>query len=344
MGCHVTSLLQLKNLDEGPGKTLLDATQAIGFSKEVAQAGLLAEFDAWEQPGAMEALSRRIELLDAEACPKNVLLIAAGTLPVSTLRHVLFARSLGANVLLKCATGQEWVGDAIGQVDPGVLATPFSRDDVGALRGAIDQVDTVVALGSDESLDDIKGHVPFHKTFVGYGHRVSAAWVSSPTEAHLQGLAEDLLMWDQAGCLSPQVLWTHESPTEVANARAKRIEHIEHRFPRVLSPWAARERHASVAFGHMRGQVSQTDTSTLIALSESSFRPSPRHRLLWVLPANEDALQAVVPQLSTLALHGTLGLDLPPHVRVCEPGSMQRPSLEWKQDGEDPLTALLRSS
>ena len=104
MGRRHDLLRQLPDLQQGPGKDLLDATQAIGFSAEVARAGLEAEFSAWNEGDALDAMRARVAKLESEIRPKSVLVIAAGTLPASTLRHVLFARLLGAQVFLKCAT------------------------------------------------------------------------------------------------------------------------------------------------------------------------------------------------------------------------------------------------
>ncbi len=344
MGDAMTSLQRLQDLQQGPGKDLLDATQAIGFSAEVARAGLEAEFSAWNEGDTLDAMRARVAKLESEIRPKSVLVIAAGTLPASTLRHVLFARLLGAQVFLKCATGQEAIGEAIQAADPGVLATPFSREDSHALRSTIDQVDTVVALGSDTSLDDIKGHVPFHKTFVGYGHRVSAAWCDDPSPAELEGLADDLLMWDQAGCISPHILWTRTDPVQVAKDLAKQVAIKEKNLPMTLGPWAARERHVASVFGQMTGHAVATETAVIAALSTATFRPSPRHRFLWVLPASQAALEEILPKLSTLAVSGSPGVALPGHVRRCALGQMQRPPLHWAQDGDDPLLALLRAS
>ena len=55
-----------------------------------------------------------------------------------------------------------------------------------------------------------------------------------------------------------------------------------------------------------------------------------------------DALAETLPVLSTLAVIGAPTLDLPTSVRVCRPGEMQRPPLDWRQDGLHPLGSLLR--
>jgi hypothetical protein len=337
---------RLKDLDSGPGKALLEATCQMGFSEPVARAGLEAELAAWQEPEALARLRLGAEASGVSQSngPKTVLVIAAGTLPASTLRHVFLGRLMGARVILKSATGQEALGEALASADAMVESARFSRDDVAELRAAVDRVDTVVALGSDESLSAIEGHVPFHKTFVGYGHRVSALWLDELDDDVLLGAATDLLMWDQAGCLSPHVAWTSHSPKKVAAGLAEAVLSLEDKFPMTLTPWAARERHGPIVLGHMLGQVHETESAAIVAMPLAAFRPSPRHRLLWVLPASTAELRRIEPQLSALGVSGALDVRLGDHVRRCRPGQMQRPPLGWHQDGKDPLLSMMRSS
>ena len=102
--------------------------------------------------------------------------------------------------------------------------------------------------------------------------------------------------------------------------------------------------HTAKVLGQIKGNVVETNTALLASISESTCRPSPRHRFLWVLPADNQALEEISPSLSTLALSGEIDVALPAQVRMCAPGQMQRPTLSWQQDGEDPLLALLRAS
>jgi hypothetical protein len=92
------------------------------------------------------------------------------------------------------------------------------------------------------------------------------------------------------------------------------------------------------------GDLLGTQTTLLATLPEAAFRPSPGPRMVWLLPADRDALAALSPILSTLATRDVSPAlpPLPPSVRVCAPGEMQRPPLTWRQDGLHPLASLLR--
>lgn len=345
MSEDVQELVEVLSQSEvGPGRALLEATCAMGFSQPVARSGLAAELGAWADASAFQRLADRAAAVAEVDRPRTVLLIAAGTLPASTLRHVLMARLLGAKVLLKSASGQASVGEALASASAAIESWEFSRDEPSFLRAAIDRVDSVVALGSDASLAQIEGHVPFHKTFVGYGHRVSGLWLNEAPQSALVGAARDLLMWDQAGCLSPQVLWTSGNPREVASRLTGCVAALESEFPMRLGKWAACDRRVARTLGHMRGQVFSTASADVIALDEPIFRVSARGRQLWVLPQDTQALREVLPRLSTLGIHGVAPMEFAGHVRTCQPGMMQSPGLDWRQDGRDPLLALCRAS
>ena len=77
----------------------------------------------------------------------------------------------------------------------------------------------MTATGSDEALAAIRQQVPVNKRFVGYGHRLSFAFVSSGV---LQGFnakkivsraADDVIAWNQLGCLSPHVIYVEHGGT-----------------------------------------------------------------------------------------------------------------------------------
>lgn len=338
------ALFRLGDLDHGPGRALLKATVSQGFSEAVAVAGLRAELEAWRAPGALDQV--RAELppeLAPERRPRAVLIIAARTLPVSTMRAVLMARLLDARVLLKPASGQTNLAQAIADADPAVEVRPFSAQDTDALRRAIEEVDTVVVLGSDATVAAVGAHVPAPKTFVGYGHRVSAGWIHTLTEATAAGLARDLCAWDQAGCLSPQVVWVRGDLDQARRAIAAAVRRVEVDLPMSLPPEAARARHVSITLAEMIGTREATATAEILTAPDGPFRSSPGWRTLWLLPADRDAMARVAPQLSTLAYAGE-ERDRPnlPGVRICAPGEMQRPPLTWPHDGRPNLTPLLR--
>ena len=336
-------LLTLLDLDQGPGKALLDATVAMGFSPEVARAGLSAELRAWSEPGALDMVLEELpEGLDPARRPASVLVIGARTLPASMMRATLMARLLGARVCLKPASGQAALGHALALADPEVTVVEFTSDDVQALDGAIEQADAVVVLGSDETVSAVRARVSPEKAFVGYGHRLSVAWLARSDNAALLGLARDLCAWDQAGCLSPQVVWTTEPPAKVARRLAEAVRGVEVALPMTLTDDALAARQTARTYGQMMGEVYETETALICALESPTFRSSPGHRVLWVLPASIEALGEIDAHLSTIGISGSLSAPLPGSVRRCALGEMQRPSLMWAHDGLPNLTPMLR--
>lgn len=324
-------------------EALLAATVAQGFSPEVARAGLEAEIDAW-RPEALAQLERELPPGWRARAPRVVLVIAARTLPASALRQCLLARALGATVRLKCAAGQEGLGLALHVLDPGIIPTPFASDDEQAVLDAIEDADTVVVLGSDQTVRAVRARTPPDKGFAPHGHKVSAAWFGSAggaSDADVRGLAEDLVAWDQAGCLSPQLAWVAGDVPAFARRLVAVMPEVESRLPLAdVSAHRIARRRVEPMVAMLGGQFLGTPTTLLATLPDPSFRPSPGPRILWLLPADPAAVAAVAPTLSTLAVTG----DAPPidDVRVCAPGEMQRPPLAWRQDGLHPLAGLLR--
>jgi len=329
-------LMKLTDLERGSGAALLHATTAMGFSEQVARAGLRAEFEAWSASGVFERLQAEIEKSPSNR-PSRVLVIGASTLPASLLRQVFLARIVGARVAVKTASGQEELAEAIAEADDQVTPTPFASDDAGRLRAAIDAVDTIVALGSDETVNTIAGHVPFHKTFVGHGHKVSAAWVETPDQAAADGLAYDLCAWDQAGCLSPQVAWVNGDRAAFAERLLVAVSRLEKELPMTLPREAVRARRVATTLGHMSGEVYESKTACLVSLSRPDFRLSPGYRMLWLLPAERDACRMIGPSLGALGTNAPVLDGVEVTTRL---GQMQRPPIGF---GDGGIGSLMRA-
>lgn len=329
---------------QGPAAdVLLAATVAQGFSPEVARAGLQAELESWR----VDDLERLIHEVESERdrWPKTVLVLAARTLPASAMRQVLLARALGARVYLKAASGQEALGAALMMADAEVIGLPFTSDDQRALGEAIAKVEAVVVLGSDATVEAVAGRVPDGLGFAGHGHKVSAGVVIGPaSDAEVEGLAADLIAWDQAGCLAPQVVWCDGERRDLAKRLAEAVARLEGGLPLAagLRQAHAATRREVTTLATMLGEVSYATATAIIAThGGSDFRSATGPRSLWVLPFDAKAVTAMEPHLSSLAVAGSLPMAVPPSVRVCRPGALQRPPLDWEQDGLHPLRSLL---
>ena len=340
----MTGLIDLWDLDGGPGHDLLEATRSMGFSEPVARAGLEAELAAWRAPGAMAAVRGELSRdTPPEAFPGEVLVLAARTLPVSAMRVCLMARMLGARVRLKTASGQERLAEVLNQADPGVQPAPFAGQDAGALRAHLEQVDTVVVLGADSTIAQVRAQVPERVTFVGYGHRVSAAWVAEPSEEAARGLAQDLCAWDQSGCLSPQVAWVGGDRERFADQLERQLTTLETDLPMRIPPAQHRARTVMRSLGLMGGGIRQTLTSLLCLHPSPSFRASSGYRSLWILPLDPEGPASLGAQLSSLSVTGDPPRGLDMATRRCAPGELQRPPLTWPHDGRPNLGSLLRA-
>lgn len=319
--------------------------ETFGVSPEVWREGLRAEADAWTEDALADLFAELPPDWTARV-PARVLIIAARTLPASAWRQCGLARALGAEVRLKTAAGQEALGQALA-ASLDVVPTPFASDDTRAVTRAVGEVDAVVVLGSDETVAAVARHVTPAQAYAPHGHKVSAVWVATPpSDAEVMALGRDLLAWDQAGCLSPQCVWVEgdDQARETLAARlAAALPSLEAALP--LADRAAHftgRRHAETLAAMLGAQAFASETALCVTHPSTALRVAEGPRVLWFLPADRAALAETLPVLSTLALIGAPTLDLPPSVRVCRPGEMQRPPLGWRQDGLHPLGSLLR--
>jgi hypothetical protein len=316
-------LRSLADLDRGAGRALLDATIAMGFSEPVAREGLAAEFASWTA-GPWPKVPYE------DARPEVVLVVAARTLPASALRQVACARRLDTRVLLKPASGQEAIAEALALADPEVVPRPFPSSDREALDRAVSESGAVVVLGTDDAVAEVRSRVPGRKPFWGLGHAFSVAWLDDVSEGSLRGLAEDLCAWDQAGCLSPQAVFVRGDPEDAARRLAPHVREVESRLPMALTPDVLRLRRPAEVLGEMLGSVVRTATALLLAVPDPTFRPSPGLRTLWVLPAEGASLAPLAGPLSTVGHAGASAPPgLPAGVRLVPPGTMQRPPADW---------------
>jgi len=258
------------------------------------------------------------------------------------MRAVLMARLLGARVRLKSGSGQEALGEALQAADPGVVATPFSSGDPAALDAHLREVDAVVVLGDDTTLDAIRAVTPDGCTFVGYGHRVSAAWLDRADRETARSLALDLCAWDQSGCLSPHVAWVSGAPERFLPLLAEAVRAVESSLPMELPEAARHSRAVARTTGQMLGDIEETQSALVCALPSGPFRSSPGFRTLWLLPMDSAGPLGLGSRLSSLACTSLPPAGLHPGVRLCAPGELQRPPLGWPHDGRPNLLPMLR--
>ena len=254
----------------------------------------------------------------------------------------LFQRSLAdvSPVLADCIVLRQWPG---GTLD---------------LDAALCQLaDIVMAHGGDSTLGALRGLCPANVRLVGYGHRVSLAVLprGTVTSEALTGLARDVLLYDQGGCLSPQTVFVEGGWAEtlkVAEQFAAALRQTTTKYPLpVRSARAAPAVREARALAQMEMDwlvwAGKDLCWTIIARPELEFTPSPTFGVVSVQPlASLPDLPAAVAAVAHVLQGCAAGTEniagyLPGVSWLCPPGHLQAPPLGWRQDGRDVLRVLL---
>jgi hypothetical protein len=236
------------------------------------------------------------------------------------------------------------------------------------------EADCVTATGNDETLAEIRRQVPVKTRFLGYGQRVSFAYVAHEALGgfHPKKIAQravnDIVAWNQLGCLSPHVIYVEHggamTAEQFAELLAQELAKREETEPRgVLPPESAAVIASRRAFYEIRAAhspetrhwASENSTAwTVIYEADPIFQLSCLNRFIYVkgvkdltealngadsvhgkvstvgLAATEDKATALAEQLARWGV-----------TRICPLGKMQEPSLLWRHDGRPSLGDLV---
>jgi len=354
--------------------------KATGFAPETVRAGLALALADWNGD-ALRGLARS-ELQQADARGFDVTaVLLAGSIPMPSLLALIAPLAVRSPVLAKTASRDPvtapLVAQSLAEVDPllgaccGVVSLP-GHDRAG--MDALLEADCVVATGSDETLAEIARRVTPTQRLVGAGHRLSLAVLGEratrddPLRQACAGLAQDIAFWDQLGCLSPIAVYVlgDGAADRVAAALAAALEDAEARWPRgsvdaAAAADIARERDGAelraAAGADVQVRTGEALAWTVVRESDARTRPAPLHRFVRIHPIrNASELLAAIDPLSRhlagVAVAGfgaaeveiTRALRTAGASRVCAPGQLQAPPLDWRREGRGVLAPLLRGT
>ncbi len=353
---------------------------ATGFSPANVKAGLALALAPWSGDALRDVTRRALApLAEAVRGEDTTGVILAGAIPMPTLLAIVEPLALRSPVLAKSASRDpvtaHLVARSIAAVDPAlgeaVGIVDFPSADGEALEAFLG-ADRIVATGSDETIAAVARRVADPKRVLGHGHRLSVA-VLGPEAVRgaalleaTRGTALDTALWDQLGCLSPVVVFAPRGACpEVGAALANALAEIEARLPRgAVAPrveaLTMHERSGAELRGATGGDVVvHCDDScawTVIVENDAEPRPMPLHRFLRVHPSDDaaDLLAALAPYAKHLAGVALAGFGseesaLRPELaalgasRICAPGELQAPPLDWPRDGIPAFAALVRT-
>jgi Acyl-CoA reductase (LuxC) len=309
--------------------------------------------------------------------------IAAGNIPNPAFTSIMLGLLTRSAQFVKCASGSSFLprlfAHSIYDADPKLgacLEIAEWRGGNAPLENALfAEADCVTATGSDETLDEIRLHLPLRTRFVGYGHRVSFGFIAGEVlvgaraKKIVAAAADDITAWNQLGCLSPHVIYV-EAGGEVAAEHFAQLlaEELERR--EALEPRGEISAEESAAIASRRGiyeiraahspettrhWCSQDSTAwTVVFEADARFQLSCLNRFIYIKPVadlkalfeNADAIRGKV---------STVGIAAPDEkiselsvqfarwgaTRICPLGQMQNPPLTWRHDGRPPLGDLV---
>lgn len=374
--------------------------QVLGFSAATLRRGLdnffkqltRENFRAWLKQELGD--ERRLDELvasDAEvesgraaiaSGPEFLVHIAAGNIPNAALMSIVTGFLTRSAQFVKCARGTTLLprlfAHSIYEIDPKLAACL----EIAEWRGGDEHLehvlfaaaDWVTATGSNETLYAIRQRLPARAKFLGYGHRVSFGFIANEVLTSFNAkkvvarAADDVVAWDQLGCLSPHVFYVQSggaiAPDQFAEHLAAELVQRETIEPRgrvpaevaatIASRRAIYEMRAAHSSETRIWQSAETTAWTVVCEADPQFPQSCLHRFIHIRPVAD--LEEVLRNADNVRGYvSTVGLAVPDHrvaefavrlarwgaTRVCPLGQMQEPPLLWRHDGRPALADLI---
>lgn len=380
--------------------TLAKGPEKTGFPSAVLEKGLL-DFMKEMTEGNLQALVEQdlghLRRLD-EPCGNEsdrsgqrmsmasgaelILHITGGVLPNGVFTNIILGILTKSAQLVKCASNAAFLprmfAHSIYDTDPKLGAcleiAEWAGGDKDMEEAVYAEANLVTAMGSDQTIARIRKRLPQGTRFIDYGHKVSVGYIA---KSALQGFgirtllnktADDIVAWNQLGCLSPHVIYVEENaelpPIQFAEKLADYLKNRESEEPRgpLSTKQAAlittRRSFYDIRAAHVSGTVcwksDGTTEWTVVFEEDPLFQLSCLNRFIYVKRVKN--IQEAIAGLEKV--HGrvsTVGLAASPTesnelvktfarwgvTRICPLGSMQKPSLSWRHDGRPALADLV---
>ena len=333
-----------------------------GLSREGLRAGLEAVLGGVRREPAA-ALIARARPVPAASADAPVLVVLASNLPGLAVQPLLPVLAAGRPVLLKSASAEPLFAPAFlsalvrrePRLGAAVAAATWEGGDEELEAPVLAGVETVLAYGGREALDALERRAP--GKVIGYGPKLSLGVIGADVEPRraAEGLARDIALFDQRGCLSIVAVYTAGDGETLGRAIAEELLGLARRMPPGPLP-----RPALVAVQHLRLEAQMRGLwhsslapreGTVVVDPTLELRPSPGLRTVRIHPLADLSrlpflLRSWKGRLQGAALAGEAAWALEPELRelgisrFAPPGELQSPDASWHNGGIDPLQAL----
>ena len=356
-----------------PRKNFEEETQATGFfSPASITAGLNRTFRALHPERLWEAGKRAWYFGRPEEHPNLVVNISAGNLPVTPV-FSFFATGLASVPTLHRPSKRggrllELLHESLQEIDERVsrrieIVHTDSHDEV-ATRELFKDVSILLAQGDEDTLEHFTGLCSPSTKLLPYRSAFSLILVPpdhdlAPEET--DAILQDIYIWEQQGCLSPQLLFAPELSSEKLQALIQQFHDVaEHRG----EAWERKPslRHQASTQWHLlenelqfdkAGATQATDQLTTVVTPtiQKSWFSTPG--LLQIIPVS--SFDEMVAKLEPFK--GQVSSIVIPHTHLNRPlvgdivskmtiqqligyGTLQAPEFRWPQDYHDRLRTL----
>ena len=339
-----------------PFRALLGPTSAADLLAWVAaELGAATALDRWVPHGI--ACTKAI-------APDTILHVVSGNTPHAALQSLVGGLLLGSRNLVKLPRGglieaEEFIARLPAELQASVESSDQLPDTW------LHAAEAVMVYGSDETIAALRSRVAAGKIFLGYGHKASLGIVwDDPDFQSCAGAARDASLFDQQGCLSPQVFYVRDLRPGFARDYAENLASAMDVFNRIhpRGPLTVEEKAAIAnlraayrfrASGDLRVALWEGGGKmdwTVIYEEDSWFTASPLNRVVFVKPLPENLPAAMGPAVGQV---GAVGLwpcteelagrfaALQPS-RFCPIGRMQDPPWTWHNGGASRLASLVK--
>lgn len=379
-------------IEQGPGHTgFSQQTLARGldsFFKQLTRDNLkaLVHQDLGQLQRLEEMVSTEEEVRHERAAmargPELMVHITGGVLPNPAFMSIILGLLARSAQFIKCASGTAFLPrlfvHSLYIAEPKLASCIEMAEWKGGNRvfesALFHEADCVTATGADETLQEIRVRLPQPVRFLGYGHKLSFAFITQEMLAKmnlpkvLKAVAEDVTAWDQLGCLSPHVVYVESGggigAVDFAELLGKELDAWEKSHPRgEIEVEDAAAISTRRMFYQVRASAAEStkiwhspeDTCwTVVYEEDPQFQRSCLNRFIYVkgVAGVAQLIESVAP---IQGLVSSVGLSAPINraqeiarelgrwgaARICPIGQMQNPPLLWRHDGRPSLGDLV---
>ena len=322
-------------------RRLLDAARRVAADPSIVVP--LMESTSLSREGVELGLSRHLEtdatdeqlaaLVKAAGDAPSVHVILSANVFVAPLRALALALSASEKVTVKPSRREPHFTRALIAAldDPRVAMTTMHPAEIA--QGEIH------VYGRDETITSVRAAAPAGVRVRGHGSGMGVAVVAGDLAQAASRLAEDVVAFDQRGCLSPRVAFVVGDGMAFAHALRDALERRSKEIPRGrleqseatdLAWWASTVSYA--------GTFLAGDSCAVGVMNELTLPPTGRHVLVVPIAAIRE-MPAKLDWAARFTV--TVGCDVDPelvrdvapaHARIARLGEMQRPPLDGPVD------------